>query len=551
MGKLSSLLSDQAYFVVTVYIMMMTLMVGAMVGLVVWSSWVSSQRGIIQIPNPHYDYIIGWEYNQIRLYMKKILGTENDCVKEERHCFYNYYSLLMMAAGLQDKNDPDCEMVKENGQPFLYVNEVDTNDSELSRAFLNARKELSASFEGIKFNAAQSTVFKGQRWSSLEGYLRPILGRPNLHVLLNAQVLKVVIDHGRKVQGVELRKSNELITRVINSRQEVILSAGAINTPHILLQSGIGPRAQLQKLGVSDWHGLPNRVLLKGIIDMEPQHCSCQASAEIPVISDLHVGLNLHDHLNMPLYVSIEAPVSVTLNKVQQIHQLWNYMIHGKGLLSSSAIAGVGTAEPDIGLVLFGLGSADEKLLRDIANYKQETFRALFPFSNSTTQEGFVLLASCLQPLSRGTVTLNDIDPKDEPVIDPQYLHHQNDITCMINAVQLAIQLSSSKPFKELGAKIHLPRLEECQHLEVDANSKTYLECIIRTAAITGYHPGGTCKMGSPHDETAVTDSMLRVRGLNGLRIVDASIMPTPLSGHPNSVLIAMADRAADLILDQ
>ncbi|KAJ9586647.1 hypothetical protein L9F63_019749 [Diploptera punctata] len=585
-------------------------MVGVMVGLVVWSSWSSSQRGVIQIPKPHYDYIIGtsgcvlagklsavprnsvllveagdhfswlssiplatpvlqgsaqdwafrtrtqihsswglhnqssayprgrglggsgqlnylvhypgcesdfvrweeggvtgWKYEQIRPYMMRMLGVEYNC-----SCLNNYRSILMAAAGHHH-----CQTIKVKDRPIMHVSEVD-DDSELGKAFLKAGEELSSIFEAVKFSTVKSTIFKGQRWSSLDGYLRPALGRPNLHVLLNTQVNKVVIDDQRRVQGVELRKYNDFTTRLIRSNHEVILSAGAINTPHILLQSGVGPRDQLEKLG-------------------------------IPVVSDLHVGHNLHDHLNMPLYVSIESPVSVTLDKVQQLGQLWDYMIRGKGLLSSSGIVGVGTAEPDIGIVLFGLGSADEKLLQDIANYKQETFRALFPFSNNSSQEGFVLLATCLQPSSRGTVTLNDTEPTSRPVIDPQYLSQSKDIHCMIRAVQLAIQLATSTPFKQLGAKIHLPKLEECHHLEADAENTAYLECIIRTAAITGYHPGGTCKMGSPSDHTAVTDPLLRVRGFNGLRIMDASILPTPLSGHPNSVLIAMADRAADLIL--
>ncbi|XP_021937871.1 neither inactivation nor afterpotential protein G isoform X3 [Zootermopsis nevadensis] len=609
------------------YSMIMTLMVGVMLGLVVWSSRISSQRGIIEMPESHYDYIIvgggtagcvlaarlsanpyhsvllveageyfnwlssvplvtpmlqgsahdwayhtksqvhsswglnnqssacprgrglggtgqmnymlhytgseedfsrwedsgatGWGLRQLQPYVSKMLGTEYQCIAKQPYCLNSYQILLMSAAGLHttslhQKSQNNCKRVK--AQPRMHISHVDVGNSVLGKAFIDAGNELAMAFKGLSFSTVQSTVYKGQRWSSLDGYLRPTLGQHNLKVLLNTRVTKVVFDNARVVQGVELRMSGDLSTKFVRSRKEVVLSAGAINTPHILLQSGVGPQAHLHKYG-------------------------------IPVVSDLNVGFNLHDHLNMPLYVSLETPVSVTINKVQQVHQFWDYMIHGKGLLASSGLVGVGTAETDLGLLLFGFGSTDEKIFRDIANYKQETFHALFPFSHNKTQEGFVLLASCLLPSSRGIVTLNDADPSNEPVIDPQYLQHPHDIACMIRAVKLAISLSSSQPFQHLGAKLHLPQLEECQHLEVDPQNQSYLECIIRTAAITGYHPGGTCKMGSPHDKTTVVDPQLRVRGLHGLRVMDASVMPTPVSGHPNSILIAMADRTADLIL--
>ncbi|XP_069696324.1 neither inactivation nor afterpotential protein G isoform X2 [Periplaneta americana] len=624
MSRLFSLLTGQA-----LYMMMLSLMIGAMVGLVAWSSWINSQRGIITIPNAYYDYIIvgggtagcvlaarlsadprhsvllveagghfnwlssiplatpilqgssndwayrtksqinsswglnnqssacprgrglggsgqlnyllhytgskedfarwersgatGWSRSDLEPYISRMLGVEHTHTTHTSYCLNNYHSILMSAipqktSDIQHKCHKDYKMVKNNARPMIHITEVDVSDSALGQAFLDAGKELAEEYEDLSFSTAQSTVFKGQRWSSLDGYLRPVLGRSNLHVMLNTKVTKVVTDDTRSVQGVEIKVGEEPTTKLIKSNREVVLSAGAINTPHILLQSGIGSRAQLQK------HG-------------------------IPLVSDLQVGYNLHDHLNLPLYVSLDSPVSVTLDKVQSLRQLWDYMIHGKGLLASSAVVGVGMAESDIGLMLFGMGSADERTLRDIANYKEETFRALFPFSNNTTQEGLVLLASCLLPSSRGTVTLSDVDPCSDPVIDPQYLQHPHDIACMIRSVQMVIRVSSSKPFQRLGAKLHLPVLDECQHLEVDPNNLPYLECLIRTAAITGYHVGGTCKMGSPHDETTVVDSLLRVRGLRGLRVMDASVMPTPITGHPNSIIIAMADKAADIIL--
>ncbi|XP_067009537.2 neither inactivation nor afterpotential protein G [Anabrus simplex] len=406
-------------------------------------------------------------------------------------------------------------MHSQNSNGLLHLTQADPEDSALTQAFLEAARILRTAGEKLDFAPAQNTIHRGQRWSSIHAYLRPALGRPNLHVLLDTLVTKVLIKQNTTI-GVEIQ-SPDGHKQSIHAYREVILSAGAINTPQILMLSGIGPWQQLEQYGIE-------------------------------VIADLPVGFGLHDHLNLPLYVSITSPVSVTLSKMQRLPELWQYMTHGKGYLASSAILGVGSADPDLGLVLFGLGSTHEGLLRDIANFKSSTFRGLFPFSQNTSQEGFVLLASCLQPLSRGTVSIRSVDPTQAPVIDPQYLIHPYDVTCMTKAVRLAVRVVDMAPFQILGAKLHLPHLDECRHLVPDVRNDVYVECIVRTAAITGHHPAGTCKMGSPSDPATVVDPLLRVRGIAGLRVVDASVMPTPISGHPNSVLMAMADRAASLI---
>ncbi|XP_047103177.1 neither inactivation nor afterpotential protein G-like isoform X2 [Schistocerca piceifrons] len=383
----------------------------------------------------------GWGLSSMQAYLEKLEG-----------------SCMPTTCGI--KNGICHKTTEKMQSQTIPLNTVDPEEMKLADAFLNAGKELELPSGEINFNLIQSTIHKGERWSSLHGYLLPALGQTNLEVLLNTAVSK------------------------------------------------------------------------------------------IPVVSDLPVGMNLHDHMNMPLYVSIDAPYSVTIDKIKSVQQIWDYFFHGKGLFATTAVLASATLVPDAGLILFGLGSADEKILKDIANYKSDTFQGLFPLSHNSSQEGFVLLATCLTPQSRGRLWLNVSHLEGPPIIEPNYLSHSHDIPCMIKAINLAEKLVRTKAFQKLGAQLHLPVLSECSNLIPDVRDLLYLECIIRTAAVTAYHPGGTCKMGSLQDNSTVVDNLLRVHGVQGLRVMDASILPTPLSGHPNSVLIAMADRASSFILN-
>ena len=180
----------------------------------------------------------------------------------------------------------------------------------------------------------------------------------------------------------------------------------------------------------------------------------------------------------------------------------------------------------------------------------------MFPLHHNASQEGFVLLNSCNQPKSRGWIRLTSRNIKVPPLIDPNYLQHKDDISCLIKSVRLAVRVMETDTFKKIGAKIHWPRLRECMkfgpsRIDIETNhpSDEYIECLARQVAITTHHPGGTCAMGTKADE-APLDSRLRVRGVERLRVADASVLPTPISGTPNSVLVSVAERAADIILE-
>ncbi|XP_046401345.1 neither inactivation nor afterpotential protein G [Ischnura elegans] len=469
--------------------------------------------------------VTGWDASTLQPYMRRMLSTKNFEVEDSCNPDESTGGDGSCEGDLYRSH---LELTPTSSLPGVVVEVVNPKKSPIAKAFLDAGKELNIESEKVGaldygFLPAMSTIAHGQRWSSYHGYLKPVLDEPNVHVLLNTHVSKVIFSNpGNSVPtaiGVQLavkNERNESKHEIVYAKQEIILCAGAINSAQILLLSGIGPREHLEEL-------------------------------EIPVVADLPVGNNLFDHLNMPVYVSLESPVSVTKEKVMTLRTVWDYMIYNKGILSSSGVQGVGKVDPHSGLILFGMGSTDDAL-RDVANYRPDAFNAIFPLGHNISQEGMIILSACLQPRSRGTVRLKDTSPFSDALIDPQYLSRREDINCTATAVRLAVKVAESKAFRKLGAKVHLPKPSQCGNLSVNVMDDEYMECIIRTGAITGYHPGGTCKMGHPDDPTTVVDSNLRVKKVRRLRVMDASILPTSISGTPNSVLIAMSERAANLI---
>ncbi|XP_076663960.1 neither inactivation nor afterpotential protein G isoform X1 [Andrena cerasifolii] len=384
----------------------------------------------------------------------------------------------------------------------------------LTEAFLMAEESLKLS--GVALQKGMYTVKKGSRWSTFQAYLQTAWNRRNLHILTNTLVSKILFKEEASVDGIKVTYRDGSVGR-IRAREEVILCAGAINTPQLLLLSGIGSADNLDKF-------------------------------QIPVLSDLPgVGRNLFDHFLLPVYVNLEARISITLAKLQTLAEVFNYFVFGKGWYATNAVMGMGRVN-NSGVMLFGMGSTEERILKALSNYRTEPYRSMYPSYNNSSREGFLFLSYCLQPKSRGSVSLRSTDIRHPPAIDPAYLQHYDDVLCTHQAVNLALRTLETKKFLKHGAKVHHPDLEECQHLPQDYRDIEYTECVLRVAGLTSYHVCGTCKMGD--DPGAVVDEKLRVKGVKGLRVIDASVLPSPVSGNPNSVIVAIAERASDLIMD-
>ncbi len=372
--------------------------------------------------------------------------------------------------------------------------------NELSDAFVEAGQAVGLP-HNEDFNAGdqsgvglyQVTQKDGERHSAADAYLKPVLDRSNLTAVTGAQVTRVRFD-GREAVGVEYVRDGTDEPETVDANEEVILSAGAINSPQLLMLSGIGPAAHL------DEH-------------------------DIPVVHDLPgVGRNLQDHLNAKVNYACEKPI--TLEKADSLWNLLKYLLFKRGPLTSNLAEAGG----------FTSVSGDDDR-PDVQFHFGPSYSVNHGFDNPDGH-GFWLSALCLRPESRGRITLQSADPSDDPLVDPQYLTEEADLKVLLDGLKLVRDILQSEPFDEYRGELVSP--------DVDMASDERLVEHIREAAETLYHPVGTCKMGD--DEKAVVDDRLAVHGVDRLRVVDASIMPTITSGNTDAPTTMIAEKAADYI---
>lgn len=365
-------------------------------------------------------------------------------------------------------------------------------DDELVRIFDAVRDEMHLSQPHLHFDVAEYNTKNGLRWNGYHTYLRPAMVRPNLHILYGTRVHRIQFDADRRATGVRVATDGQPITSghttLLSARHEIVLSAGAYGTPHLLKVSGIGPRAELERF-------------------------------RIPVVVDLpSVGQNLHEHLTVPLYVAINQSISLTADKLLAPSELWRYVRHGHGWWSRFGVVGfVSDWRQHHAIGLFGAGAMDENVLRQVANTRSDVFRGQFPLYANGSQEGFVLLHTCHQPRSRGSVQLNGRSVRVPPLIDPRFLADAADVLCVRRAMRLAVGgLMRTQAMRSIGVRVMWPRLRECRNFgpwpedwRSNEPSDRYLECLMRTIGVTAHHPGGTCAMGGREGESC-TDERLR-----------------------------------------
>ena len=377
--------------------------------------------------------------------------------------------------------------------------------SPINQLFLAAAQlnglALNPDYNGAEQDGAflyQVNQKNGERCSAAKGFLTPNLSRPNLKVLTHATSAKVLLE-GKRACGVAYYQDQQL--RQVKARREVIMAAGAFGSPQLLMLSGIGAAAELQKFGV-------------------------------PVVQDLPgVGKNFHDHIDYVQTWRVPSSTDTVGLSLRGAGKVTGAMLEWKnkrsGLMTTSfATAGAflrsspEVPRPDLQLV-FVIAIVDDHARKMHWGH------------------GISCHVEVLRPCSRGTVALQSTDPRAAPLIDPQFLADERDIALLLKGAQWQQRLVESKPFDSIRGKMLYPtRIEDTRGLEQD----------IRNRADTQYHPVGTCKMGPQSDAMAVVDAQLRVRGVERLRVADASILPTVTGGNTNAPTIMIAEKCADLI---
>ncbi|XP_022908663.1 glucose dehydrogenase [FAD, quinone]-like [Onthophagus taurus] len=412
---------------------------------------------------------------------------------------------------------------------FLTVTEAPYH-TPLLASFIEGGKELGYENRDLNgqfqsgFMIAQGTIRRGSRCSTGKAFLRPVRLRQNLHVAMHSHVTKVLIDPSTRIAyGVEFYRDGKI--HRIRARKEVILSAGSVNTPQLLMLSGVGPKEELIK-------------------------------HNIPLIQDLRVGFNLQDHVGLGgLTFLIDEPISITLERIYAASPLLQYAVMGSGPLTIlggvEGLAFVNTKYvnasddyPDIEFhFVSGATSSDAGAqLRKAHGLSEEFYNKVFePISN---RDAFSFIPMLLRPRSRGVIKLRSSNPFDYPLIYPNYFADEHDLKTLIDGARIGVALGYTKAFRKHGSRHH--KFPQCSH--IPEYTDQYFECMIRLYTVTIYHPVGTAKMGPYWDREAVVDPQLRVYGVKGLRVIDGSIMPTLVSANTNAPIIMIGEKGSDLI---
>lgn len=374
----------------------------------------------------------------------------------------------------------------------------------LSRAFIRAAQEAGLPYNP-DFNGAQqdgvgfyqSTTHDGRRWSAAQAFLRKAEGRGNLTIRTQTRVARVLFE-GRAATGVQLEDG----TRIL-ARREVVLCAGAIETPRLLQLSGLGPGAHLQAHGIA-------------------------------VVADLPgVGENYQDHLESTVQGETHDPISFLGEDkgLRAARHFLQYLTSRSGLMTSNVVESGGFAD------VSGMGQPDVQF-------------HVIPFmvgwaDRAPIQKHGIAIGPCfLRPKSRGTVRLRSANPRDRALFDAASFRDSDDLEVLVRGVQLAIRILEAPALAKLIKRRALPE----PGVENDPEA---LRHYVRQTAKTVFHPCGTAKMGPDSDPMAVVDGTLQVRGVTGLRVADASIMPTLISGNTNAPTMMIAERAARFITRQ
>jgi len=451
----------------------------------------------------------GWDYEDVLPYFKKSEDFVDICrYDSEIHSRGGPLTVTPL-----ETFDPSYKVIAESEES---INVFKVND-------LNRKEPV------IGYGNFDSTTRSGRRCSTLKAFLIPASDRPNLYVAKNTIVTKILIENDVAV-GVEFKCSleSEDIKSVFCTK-EVIICAGPIKSPQLLMLSGIGPKEHLND------HG-------------------------IPTIKDLPVGYNLQDHMSLPVFVFTDRkcrPIEDIINEsndfLKKNLNFYSQNISSLGLskLMTFYKSNEDLEYPDIQILKFRIPFNSTNLFPN----KLNVFTNMFGYAKKVTDlydelnllsDLIVMTPIILQPSSTGRIMLNSNDPFDNPKIFLNYLTCDKEIETLLKGIDFVIKLSKTKNMIDAGLVLEELKLPNCA--DYTWNTRDYWICVIQNLAVPFYHVVGGCKMGSENDSHSVVDPKLRVKEIIGLRLIDSSIMPKIVSVNTNAASIMIGEKGSDII---
>lgn len=450
----------------------------------------------------------GWSYAKVLKYFKKSEDNQMAGVDDEFTPYHGKGGPMKVDWFLA--YDPMKDMIVEAAKELKFdINANSNGDFQMG------------------FSYMQGTVYKGRRESTAKAFLAPIKDRPNLHVVKEAYVTTLILnDKVDKVEGVEMLIGFDKLK--VKARKEVILSAGALGSPQILMSSGIGPKEHLKE-------------------------------AKIELKKDMPVGKNLQDHAIVWLPLKLHKSSAVAVTEHDLVDELFMYLMSGVGAFSHMGTLDLtgfvntvnrSSEYPDIQYHFMQYRKGENARLTNVLNkygYDEHVRKSLM--SGIEDSELLMVMVVLARPKSRGRIELGlgaHLSLLDRVRIFANYLDEQEDVDTFIRGINVMKRFVHTKASKKHEVEILKINLPGCSQFEFDQPG--YWECYVRHMTSTVYHPTSTCKMGPDSDQEAVVDARLRVKGIKGLRVVDASIMPNIVAGNTNAPTIMIGEKGADLI---